>query len=569
MSLVCMQVRVMPHEPVVSIMETVYKPLLQHSLYYGASAFHFDLNREEVTVLLQLLAKHRPFGATMPFLGPLCWHPLNPPAGTAQYLMPGTAPVQHQSQPASNARLLPGPSQPSAQAPAATATEPFRFRGAQVQQFGLAPTVRLPPAHHTAAYKQQSAMGQGFASGGFAPNGFAQGLTLVSGGQLANGGLTAPFARGPAASGQPGLAQQLHGGHLGNANVNGTAAAPSAAWQDREVANGLPPAKRHRLANMAGTIDLAAAGVMDMGAQLREQSVRDASVHEAGSRQNGRAHSGWPGFGPMQLQGTSNGPVQNSQALGEELQRPEQPEPSSPFAVFARANSSVRQGSAVPFPGFAQPSAAAPRVDTAVQPPGSWPSPGVAAFPSAASTPQPSGQPHPAMRQQMPTIFQPHFTPGSQERPPPPPFWSPGATPGAAPRTGQTGPLPQQEQLRQHTAPPQQQQQPHVGNLMDSINALPHVLGALPNALLGQQAQLAAVITAALGATAQLQAALQAIMAVLEQQPAAAHVATPHAQAPAPAPAPVASPPQHATPQHATPSPVRRSCRYWRTHADS
>ncbi len=568
------QVRVVPHEPVAAILETQYKPLLERTMYYGPSAFHFDLTRQEVTVLLQLLSQRRPFGATLPFLAPLCYHPLNPPPWAPSHFHALPAAQQPpQSQSTLDGWLVPRQQgavsavQPPPQAPADAVGEPFRF-GGQAQPFGLAPTVRLPPPQpQRAADNPQGMQGEGFAAGVFALNGFAHsslgGLIGGGAGQLANGGLFAP--RQQLHSEQPAPAQQVHG--------YGTAWAPSAAQQISGLANGMPPPKRHRLANMVGPDELAADGPVENGARPEERSA---------PAQNGSAQSGWSGWAPTQPQGLVSGP--GAHAAGEDAGRPLQPQPTSPFAVFAQANRPSAQPAPVPFPGFAQPSATAPWADAAAQPP----SPGALLFPPIAGTPLPAAQQRPAAPQL--SIFQ---TP-SQQSPlaPPPPSWSPTVERGRAGVTetgqngGQSGPLPQQEQSPHHSAPPgpqqqynepptlQQQQQQPASNPLDSINALPQVLGGLSGLLPGQEPQLAAVIRAALGATAQLQVALQAILAVLEPQQAspatAAPAATPHAPTPAPAvsspvmapgaqaPSPVPAAPfaSSPSPQHATPSAV-------------
>ena len=595
------QVRVLSHEPIAAIPEHEYKPLIGGTLYYNTTSFHFDLNSGETSILLQLFAARRPQGASIPRLAPELWYQVRPPAnGVAQQWPPNAAapasfaPGIVQGQPMMSAMQhhgLPGASG----AFHSFGHAPFVNGGGPMMSLGQMQPVRRPAApplhaaHQGSAFGQASFLGgQGHAGARPMLNGFVQGpplsLHLHSNGPLANGFTQANAPPWVQASQQPASQQQPSSAEAGSAHARdsaGTTNASGGASQDVHLAAAAPkPAKRHRLANMAGTD---APGLTDTGTQTGAEAAADAGT-DAGAQHSGPAQSAW-GWD------RNTGSEQATQTS----------QPLSPFAAFAQSKNRAGLPSALPFPGFALPSSVSSQPLSPLQLP-MPPNHHVRSelpFPPLPGTPLPTQQSSPAGQQHLAstpavtplpgwsgwrqaTPQQAPVTPQAQVRgaqkddaPPPPATWlrasrqdvatrephpteqspqPPGplfagqqAAHGSRQGTRQTSMQPEQQPLPQPSAQPpqpgpqpapQQQPLPDPQPMLDSLNALPQVLGSILHAPAEQQPQLAAVIRAALQATAQLQVALQAVLTTMEPQ---------HGAAPASAPdMPHASQPHHA-----------------------
>ncbi|CAL8468612.1 g8152 [Coccomyxa elongata] len=594
------QVRVLPHEPIAAISELEYKPLIGWSLFYNATSFHFDLSKDETSILLQLFATRRPQGAHIPLLAPELWHQVRPPAnGAVQHWAPNAA---------APASFAPGIVQvqrnglPGASGAFQNFGHASFTNGGPMMSLGQMQPVRRPAPPPLQAAQQGNAFGQASLLGGQGHaaarpllNGFVQGLPLSlqvrSNGPLANGITEAPAQTLVQASQQPASSQQqpssAEAGSAAVMNRDGTAEASNGAFHDASVPFGVRPAKRHRLANMAGAD---APGPTGAGMQTGAEAAAGAAA-DAGVQQNGPGQSGWGS-------GAHTGPeqaAQTSQSL-------------SPFAAFAQSKNRAGQPSVLPFPGFALPSSASSQLLSPLQlpmPPGHRGDSGLP-FPPVAGTPVPAHQSLPAAQQHLastPAITplpgwsgwrqakpqQAPATPQAQVRgaqiddaPPPPASWLQASRQNVATReahatdpqihvpsfAGQQAAHGSQQDVRQTSMQPEQQpsaqpsaQTPHLGPqpaphqqqqpfpdpqpMLDSINGLPQALNAILHAPSEQQPQLAAVIRAALQATAQLQVALQAVLMSLEPQGAAVPPSAPDMPSSAPG-MPHASQPQHA-----------------------
>ncbi len=605
--LICsvVQVRVLPHEPIAAISELEYKPLIGRSLYYNATSFHFDLSKDETSILLQLFATRRPQGAHIPLLAPELWHQVRPPAnGAVQHWAPNAAapasfaPSIVQGQSVFSA--LQGNGFPGASSAFQNFGHVSFPNGGPMMSLGQMQPVRRPAPPPLQAAQQGNAFsqaaflgGQGHAAARPLLNGFAQDLPLSSqvrsNGPLANGITEAPAQIWVQASQQPASSQQqLSSAEAGSAdamNRAGAAEASNGAFHDASVSLGLRPAKRHRLANMAGTD---APGPTGAGMQTGAEAAAGAGA-DAGAQQSGPGQSRWGS-------GAHTGPeqaVQTSQSL-------------SPFAAFAQSKNQAGQPAVLPFPGFALPSTSSQPLSPLQlpMPPGHSGDSGLP-FPPVAGTPVPPHQSLPAAQQHLastPAITplpgwsgwrqatpqQAPATPQAQVRgaqnddaPPPPATWLRASRQNVATReahatdhqnhvpsfAGQQAAHGSQQGLRQTSMQPEQQpssqpsaQTPHLGPqpapqqqppfpdpqpMLDSINGLPQALNAILHAPSEQQPQLAAVITAALQATAQLQVALQAVLMSLEPHDSAVPSSAPDMPSSAPG-MPRASQPQHA-----------------------